>query len=125
MDNELENRLKEINIEDIVFVIFIIIIIMSYIANEFEKKYFIYRNDKDKKIYYYLQIIIFLIVVAVNVYYVYISYLEVESLKCKEYSNKKKYAQLDLVAGLFALVASSIILYIAIDDKNINAEISL
>ena len=57
MNSEIENRLREINIEDIVFVIFIIIIVMSYIANEIEKKYFIYRDERDKNRYYYLQIV--------------------------------------------------------------------
>ena len=125
MDNETIKRIKEIEFEDMVFVIFIVIIIMSYIANDYEKKFFIYRDEYDKKIYYYLQIIIFLIVVAINIYYVWSSYQDVRSLSESDSYNRKKYANMNLVAGLFALVATSIILYIAITDKDIEAEITL
>ena len=125
MDNELRKRLKEIEIEDIVLGIFVVVIILSYIANQIEKNYFINRNELDKKRYYYIQIIVFLIVVIVNIYYVVISYYELSSLSLYDSSKRKKYAYLDFVAGLFALVAVFIIFYIAITDKDIDAEISL
>jgi len=125
MDSELRDRLKEIEIEDFVFGIFIIIIILSYIANNFEKKYFINREQEDKETYYYLQIFIFFIVVLVNIYYVMISYKDVGSLSINEISKRKNYSYLNLIASLAALVASSIILYIAVTDVNIDAEISI
>ena len=42
-----------------------------------------------------------------------------------DYSNRKMYSKLSLIASLAALVASSIILYIAITDRDIDTEISL
>ena len=125
MNCEIEDWLRQIDNEDRVFIIFIIIIILSYIANSYEKKYFINGLEEEKKKYYYLQIFIFLIVVLVNIYYVVISYKEVAGLRNEEYSNRKKYANLGLIASLFALVAGLIILYISIDDTEIDAEISL
>ena len=41
MNEEILKRLKEIEVEDFVFIIFIFIIIFSYIANQVEKKYFL------------------------------------------------------------------------------------
>ena len=125
MDNETLNRIKEIEIEDIIFGIFIIIIIMSYIANDFEKKFFVYRDEFDKKTYYYLQIIIFLIIIVINIYYVVTSYKDVSTLSCNDSYKRKKYAKLDLIASISALVTTSIILYIAITDRDIEAEITL
>lgn len=125
MNNEIEERLKQIDIEDLFLGLFIILIIVSYVANNYEKSYFINGLDEDKKKYYYLQIFVFSIVVLVNIYYVFISYNEVESLKYQEYSNRKKYANLNLIASLFALVAGLIILYISITDTEIDAEITL
>lgn len=125
MDNETIKRIKEIEFEDMVFVIFIVIIIMSYIANDFEKKFFIYKDEEDRKTYYYLQIIIFLTIVVINVYYVLKSLKDVSTLSINDSYKRKKYAKLDLIASISALVATSIILYIAITDKDIEAEITL
>lgn len=125
MDNETIRRIKDIEFEDMVFVVFIVIIIMSYIANDFEKKFFVYRDEEDKRTYYYLQIIIFLIIVVINIYYVLKSLKDVSTLSINDSFNRKKYAKLDLIASISALVATSIILYIAITDKDIEAEITL
>ena len=125
MDSELKKRINEINTENVVFLIFIILIIMSYVANSFEKKYFLYSDNSYKKIYYYIQVVIFFVVVSVNLYYVYISYLEVANLsRCSSYK-KIKYAYLDYYASIFALIAGLILLYVAIDDVDIDTEISL
>lgn len=125
MDNEIKERLWEIEVENVFLVIFIFIIILSYIANVFEKSYFINGSDEDKDKYRNIQIFIFLVVVLINLYYVCNSYKDVVNLLDNENARKKEYAYLSFIASLAALVASSIILYIAITDKNIDAEISL
>jgi len=125
MSDELFERLKEIEVENIIFLIFILIIGASYIANNFEKNFFIFGDEEDKKIYYYLQIIIFFFVIIINIYYVYINYNEVIKLRLENYSNRKIYAELGFIASLFALVASFIIFYIAVSDTEIDAEITL
>ena len=125
MDNELRKRLSEIEIEDVVLGIFVVVIILSYIANQIEKNYFINRCELDKRRYYYIQIIVFLIVLIVNFYYVLNSYYDLSTVSFYDSYKRKKYAYLDFIAGLFALVAIFIVFYIAITDKDIDAEISL
>lgn len=124
MNNNLEIRLKEINIENIIFGIFIVLIILGYYANAKEVDYFLNRNEYSKKEYYYLMIFIFIVVTVISAYYFYQSYLQVISLQYKS-SKEKEYAYLELIASGATLVASLIFLYIAITDKNIEAEISL
>lgn len=125
MNTELNERFREIAVEDNFFVLFIILIVFAFIANDYEKKYFINKNDSDKTIYYYLQIFIFSIVVLVNIYYVYTNYLGVVNLRDVSNNRKKKFSELNLLASIFALIAGSILLYIAIVDVDIDAEISL
>jgi len=125
MDNELEKRLKEINIENIVFLILIIIIIMGYYANNREVDYFINKNELSKKEYYYIMMFIFLIVVIISGYYSYQSYIDVLNQKYKEFSKEKQYTNLNFIANTLALISGLIYLYIAITDTNIDAEISL
>lgn len=125
MNDELNNRLQEIKNEDSIFGIFVILIILSYVANEFEKRYFIRKDDNDKYIYYYLQSFIFSVIVIINLYYVFLSYNDVRSFLLKKDSKDKNYAILTFVSSLFALVAGIIILYVVISDTEIDAEISL
>lgn len=125
MDNEIKGRLNLIKVENLFLLIFIFIIILSYIANWFEKEYFINKDNEDKEKYRNIQTFVFFIVVLINIYYVKISYDEFINLKNEDYSERKKYSNLSLIASLAALIASSIILYIAITDRNIDAEISL
>ena len=125
MDNELRSRLQEIKNEDVILLIFIILIIITYIANQHERNYFVNRVESSKKIYYYLQIIVFLSVVIINLYYIALSYQEVTNLPPNSSYKRRKYANLSLTASLVALVAGLIILYIAITDTEIDAEITL
>ncbi|MBQ8681812.1 MAG: hypothetical protein IJ509_02770 [Bacilli bacterium] len=125
MNNELEKRLKEIKGENIIFGIFIILIILAYYANDREVDYFLNKNQTSKQEYYYLMIFIFLIVVIVSGYYFYQAYQEIELLKYRGYSKEKEYAYLDLIASGATLIAGLIYLYIAITDTDITAEISL
>ena len=59
MDNELYERLKLISIEDVILGIFIILVILSMIANKIERKALIDKDLVDMEKYYYLQIFIY------------------------------------------------------------------
>ena len=125
MNDELMKRLNEINNEDIILGVFVFLIVLTYIANQAERNYFVNGVEEDKYKYYYLMVFVFFMVVLINIYFVVISYKEVVSLQNEQYSNKVKYANLTFIASIVALVAGLIILYIAITDRNIDAEISL
>ena len=125
MNDELREHLKKIRVENIVFAIFIILILLAYYANNKEVDYFLNKNETSKKEYYYLQIIIFLIVVIINLYYIVSNYNEVKELNDNVSYKRRKYAYLDLIASLASLVAGLILLYVAITDTEIEAEISL
>ena len=51
MDKDKSDKLKDIKIENFVWVIYIIIIVLSYYANSLEKKFFLYDDEKSKKEY--------------------------------------------------------------------------
>ena len=61
----------------------------------------------------------------INIYYVWDNYKDVCSISLDVSFKRRKYANLDLIASISALVVTSIILYIAINDKDIEAEIML
>lgn len=125
MNDNLKKRLKEIEVEDMVLGIFIVIIILAYTANKIEKNYFIKGLEIDKKKYYYLSIFIFSIVVIINIYFFKISYEDVVTITDDIPNNVKEYAYLTLLASILSLIAGIIILYIAISDTEIDAEITI
>ena len=63
--NENFNRLEDIKIENNIWLLYLVIIGISFIANEYEKKYFLYNDQKAKEIYRILTIIIFATVTIV------------------------------------------------------------
>lgn len=124
-ENETQKRIQEINTENIIIFIFLILIFLSLYANQLEKNFFLKHSEADKEKYYYIQIFVFFIVVIVNIYYIYLSYQEVISLTPEDSPKKRKYAHLSLIASVSALIAGLIILYIAITDTELDAEITL
>ena len=67
--NDKLKRLEDIKIENIVWIIYIGIIILSWYANSKEKKYLLYNDLLSKKEYQNLLILIFTILVIIYFYF--------------------------------------------------------
>ena len=119
---EIENRLKQIKIENFIFIIYLGIIGLSFYANKLEKEYLITNNNKAKDKYRNIMILIFSIAVLVYLYYAYDSYKS-----NKEISNNpeiNKFNDLALLASALVLISGLIFLYIAYSDKDLNVELA-
>lgn len=115
-------RIKQIKIENYIWIIYLIIIGLSYCANFFETDYFQTSNEQSKKYYRYLNILVFFILIIVY------SYFEINSLTgLKEQTDsitKKQYEELIFIASTLILLSGIIFLYIAIKDENLETEIA-
>ena len=67
--NEKNERLKVIKTENLIWVIYIGIIVLSWYANSKEKHFILYENNKSKKEYQKLMILIFSILVIAYYYF--------------------------------------------------------
>ena len=67
--SEKEERLKDIKTENLIWVIYIGIIILSWYANSKEKHFILYEDNKSKKEYQKLMILIFTILVIAYYYF--------------------------------------------------------
>lgn len=123
MIDELEERVRAIRQENFVWIIYLVVIGISYYANKLEIDYFKTNNEESAKWYRYLEILVFSIVTIIYLYFTIKDYMEVMSLSDDDSYNKKKYAYLSLISDVAFLFAAGILLYIAIDDRNIEAEI--
>ena len=122
--NEDLNRLKDIKIENYIWIIYIGIIILSWYANSKEKDYIINKNDESKKKYQNLMILIFTILFVIYYYFAIDSYEDIKDLT-KFDSRKKIILRYASFIGSFLILISGIIfLIIAALDDNIDTEIA-
>ena len=122
--SELNDRLRKLNIEDFIWIIYIGIIILSFYSNSLERKYFLYKSEGDKNKYRTIIILIFTILVFVYIYFLQDSLKSVLNLKKSDSENKKKLTYLSFIASLLITVAGFIYLYVAISDENVDIELA-
>lgn len=118
------NRIREIDVENWVWVIYIFIIIFSFIANKKEKEYILYGDEDSKIEYQKLMIIIFTILVIIYYYFTKSSYEDVTNLDMNDSFKKKKLTNLSFIGSMLVLISGIIFLYIIINDDNIDTEIA-
>ena len=123
MNNNISKRLKQINIENNIWLIYIIIIGLSFYSNKLEKDYFINHNINSKESYREINTIIFIVLIFVY------SYFEKDAIESffnniNKTSKQKQYDTLILIASTAILISGFIFLYIILDDKNLDSEIA-
>ena len=123
-NKEIDERLKELNIEDFIWIIYLIIILASYYSNHLERKYFKENDLKSREQYRSVIIGIFIVLVIVYSYFLYESYKDLKSLKPSDTDKKKKLVILSFIASLLILISGLIFLYIALKDEDLEIELA-
>lgn len=123
MEDKLD-RLKKINIENFIWVIYIGIIILSWYANSKEKKFILFDDQKSKKEYQNLMIFIFSILIVVYYYYTKDSYDDISKLNVEDTNKKVALTYASFIGSLLILISGAIFLIIAILDDNIDTELA-
>jgi len=125
MNNEnIEERIKELNIEDFIWTIYIGIIFLSFYSNNIERKYFLSKEKKFKVKYRTINIIIFSILLIVYLYFLNSSINDLKKLKQSDNEAKKKLIYLSFIASLCITISGLIFLYIALKDQNLDVELA-
>ena len=123
MNSEIEDRLKEIKIENFIWLIYLGIIGLSYYSNYLEKDYFINNNIKSKEKYREILIVIFSILLVVYIYFFYDSYSSLKDLE--KYSKEKQIKiVLSFLGSTFILLSGIIFLYLAYIDDDLDVELA-
>ena len=121
---ELKDKLKDLNIEDFIWLIYIGIIFFSWYSNSLERNYYLTGNNFSKERYRTITIIIFSILVIVYIYFFIGSLEDYLNLKETDTEKKKELVTLSLIASALILISGIIFLYIAFKDKELNVEIA-
>ncbi len=120
----MEDKLKQIDIENKIWIIYIGIIILSWYSNYLEKDYFLNNNKNSKDSYQRIIIIIFAILVVVYFYFLQSSYKDLKNIKPEDTDEKKLLIYLSFVGSLFVFLSGLIFLYIALNNENLDVELA-
>ena len=122
--NDKLKRLEDIKIENIVWIIYIWIIILSWYANSKETKFILYNDEKAKKEYQNLMILIFTILVIIYAYFTKDSYDDLMNLNESDTEKKKILHLASFIGSFLVLISGFIFLGIVIVDDEIDTEIA-
>ena len=118
-------KLQRISEENFIWVVYFFIIIAALLSNAYEK-YFLETGDfRKQKIFKTLNITIFCVAFFIYLYFVVISYQNVQELR--ESSTKKEVlsAHMQLIASLLFLVAGGIALVAEINREDPDTDIGV
>ena len=122
MNEKIQKRIKQIKIENNIWIIYLFIIILSYYANYKEKDFFLNNNQESKETYRKINALIFSILIIVY------SYFEIDAITSLKNSQKtaqnNNYDILSFIATTAVLMSGIIFLYIIINDKDLEEEIA-
>ena len=120
--NDNYKRLKQIEIENKIWIIYFFLIGLCLYGNSFEKKYFLYGNNYDKEKYRKITIFIFSISVIIYFYFFIDSY---KDMKNNNYNIKSKsYSELSFLGSTLILISGLIFLCLAVDDTDLDIELA-
>lgn len=122
--DDLTERLRDLKVEDHIWLIYIVIIVLSWISNSLERRYFVFNDLNSKEKYRNLMIFIFSILVIIYLYFFNDSYKDLKKLKPFDPENKKNLTFLAFLGSLFVTLSGFIFLYIIIKDEQIDVEIA-
>ncbi len=121
---ELNEKLKELKIEDFIWLIYIGIIFLSWYSNTLERKYFIQNDLNSKEKYRKIITIIFTILIVVYLYFLKDSIDEIKKIKPTDTQKKKNLVYLSFIGSLLIAISGFIFLYISVVDENLDVELA-
>jgi len=122
--DELNRKLRQLKIEDFIWIIYIGIIFLSWYSNSLERKFVIYNDKISKEKYRTIIILIFSILIVIYLYFLKDSYDDLKNLKPYDTEEKKKLIFVSFIGSLLIAVSGFIFLYIAIMDEELDVELA-
>ena len=117
MNVGIKNSLKNIENENIIWLIYLFIIGSNFISNYFEEKYLYSLDDEYRKIFRYINILVLTIALCIYIYTFYIT--------CRQTKKESPFYQKMLLLGSFCILLGGIIyLYVEL-YKSTSSEIAI
>ena len=122
--NDTWEKLKDIEVENKIWIIYIGIIILSWYANYKEREFLLKGDDKSRNDYHKLMVLIFSVLTVIYFYFVKDSYEKLKNISMFDSNKKKKLLLESFIGSLLIFISGIIFLNIAINDDQIEVEIA-
>lgn len=121
MNKSISGQLFDVEKENIIWLIYLFIIGANFISNYFEEKYLYTVDEKYRKIFRYINILVLFIALCIYIYTTYVTY---KNTKKDSPTYSPTYRKLLLLASICILIGGAIYLYVEV-YKNANPEIDI
>lgn len=122
--NEKREILKKLKVEEDIWLIYLLIIGLSFYSNSVERKYYINDDLEAKEKYRKINILIFLIALIIYIYFFNDSYNDIKNLSSSDSYDKRFFNKASFTASTLILISGTILLFIAIYDENLSTELA-
>lgn len=125
MSSDYQNKIKELHIEDFIWLLYFFIIGFNIYSNLLEEEYIKKHDIKLKEKFRTINIYIFSIVLIIYIYFLITNYKRYQKIKYSKLDKQKELTNLAFIASIFFFLGGLLTLYTAIKSKNINDEIAI
>ena len=122
---ELFYKLKLLKEEDFIWLIYFFIIIFSLISNKYEKSYLYTNNKQDLEYASKITTTILIVAFFIYLYFVIVSYNNIEVLKRTSNQKEVKIAYERLITNIIFLIGGAISIYADYDSKQNNSNFAI
>ena len=120
----INDKLKQLQIEDFIWFLYLGIIVLSFYSNHLERDYYLYQNKISEKKNKKIMIFIFSILCIVYFYFFIDSKKSVSQLKPWDSQKKKELNWLSLLASTLICISGILFLYIATENNDLDVELA-
>lgn len=112
--NNINKILKELEIEDIIWIITLFSAIFAIISNKFERDYVINYSKKSQKTYKTINITLLIISFFIYLYFLLLSYSRIKEINPSTTFKQARLTNINFIAATLFIVASLISIFVEI-----------
>ena len=112
--SEIGKTLKELEIEDIIWIISLFSAIFAIISNRFERDYVIHKNNQSKKVYKTINVTLLTISFFIYLYFLLLSYSRIKDINPKTSFKQARLTNLNFLGATLFITAALISIFVEI-----------
>lgn len=123
MNKDINSMIKEIHVEDFIWVINFFIILFALMSNDYQENFIKTKSKKSYDIFHTINLEIFIVVFLINVYFLNLRYKSLKSLRTNASKQQILNANLNYLAAIIIVIGTFIYFYTEFFGANIEEEI--
>ena len=112
MNNSIFEKIKETNIEDIIWLTYFFTIIANLYSNYLERDYIKNNNIRSRNLFRQINLYVLVIAFFIYLYFVFLSYKSIRNLRSNATKKKVFLTNLTLISALLFLIAGALNIFI-------------